>query len=288
MAELGGLTTSRPCSPRRRPPSRARRGAAPPLSRAARVSAASSYVTVTCCFFLSAAAVLTPFRSFSADSVRTAHPAQCHPDTFKVSVFGAAKAAVESPAARATAAMSLFMSLLDISRPGCIQSECPAGIRGRDALDLRERRLPQLGKPGGGKCYIGGVVPLPAVRHGREEGTIRLDEEPFEGDPPRGVPQGVRGLEGEDAAQADVEPEREVPLRRPPVAREALHHPGLLPHLLREKRRGVVVRLASVDDDGLSQPPGEADLLGEPLPLHLSRRSVVVVVEPALSHRHHS
>src|SRR3954464_10984914 len=260
MAELGGLTTSRPCSPRRRPPSRARRGAAPPLSRAARVSAASSYVTVTCCFFLSAAAMLTPFRSFSADSVRTAPPApcppatfkvsvfgpaQCHPDTFKVSVFGAAKAAVESPAARATAAMSLFMLLLDISRPGCIQSQRPAGIRGRDALDLRERRVPQLGKPGGGKSYIGGFVPLPAVRHGCEEGTIRLDEEPFEGDPPRGVPQGVRGLEGEDAAQADVEPEREVPLRRRPVAREAVHHPGLLPHLLREKRRGVVVRLAS-------------------------------------------
>src|SRR3954447_5555632 len=165
----------------------------------------SSNVTVTCCFFLSAAAVLTPFRSFSADSVRTAHPAQCHPDTFKVSVFGAAKAAVESPAARAMAAMSLFMSLLDISRAGCIQSQRPAGIRGRDALDLRERRLPQLGKPGGGKCYIGGLVPFPAVRHRGQEGAVRLDQEPFERDPPGGVPQRVRGLESEDAAQAHVE-----------------------------------------------------------------------------------
>src|SRR4051812_50161297 len=48
--------------------------------------------------------------SLSADSVRAAHPAQCQPETFRVSVFGAAKAAVDRPTARATAAMSLVMA----------------------------------------------------------------------------------------------------------------------------------------------------------------------------------
>src|SRR3954468_3540322 len=73
---------------------------------------ASSYVTVTVFLALSDATLVPPFTSWSADSVRAAQPPQCQPDTFTVSVFSPAKAAVASPAASRHPAIRFFMMVL--------------------------------------------------------------------------------------------------------------------------------------------------------------------------------
>src|SRR4051794_32789064 len=115
MAELGSLTYFSTVNPE----------SATAFSRSSRFTFESSYVIVTSFLRLSAVAVVTPLRSFRADSVRAAHPAQCQPETFSVSVFGAATAAVERPAARAMAAMSLFMALLGYPRGLAHSNEAP-------------------------------------------------------------------------------------------------------------------------------------------------------------------
>src|SRR5947209_6232578 len=82
------------------------------FSMSAGLTLASSYVTVTVFLALSAATLVTPFTSWSADSVRAAQPPQCQPATFTVSVFSPAKAAVASPAASRHPAIRFFMMVL--------------------------------------------------------------------------------------------------------------------------------------------------------------------------------
>src|SRR4051812_13299877 len=117
--------------------------------------------------------------------------------------------------------------------------KCPARIGSGDALDLCEGLPAQLGEAGGSECYKRRLVALAAMRSGGEEGTVGLHQQPLERDPPGGVAQRIGRLEGEDPAQADVEPEREIALRRAPVAGEAVDDPAFLPQLLLEERGGV-------------------------------------------------
>src|SRR5262249_21955450 len=148
--------------------------------------------------FLSAVTAVTPFTSLRAASVFAAHPAQCQPDTFIVSVFSAASAALPRPAASAKAKSFLMMSpegwrgarasrqaarlsterasLLDVplrisfSR----KPEDPARVRGGGALDFGHGDPPYLRELLRGQTNVGGLVPLAPVRHGRKERAVRL------------------------------------------------------------------------------------------------------------------
>src|SRR5205823_12949431 len=93
-------------------------------------------------------------------------------------------------------------------------------------------------------------------------------------------------LEGEHAAQADMQAQREVSLGFGPIAGEAVDDASLRAQLASEDGGGVPAGLARVHDDGLAQLTGEADLGCEQVALYLARRTIVVVVESTFPYGH--
>jgi len=128
-----------------------------------------------------------------------------------------------------------------------------------------------------------GLVPLPAVRHRRQVGRVRLDEQSVPWHQSKKIVV-APFLEGHDAAEGD-EPariDRELRQRvRARVAMQYAHHPG--GSSFPDERACVVLGVAGVDDDSAAFFPCERELSREGGALRLTRGIVVVVVETALA-----
>ena len=125
-----------------------------------------------------------------------------------------------------------------------------------------------------------------AVRHRRQVGAVGLDQHPVErADGGRG-PHVVGRLERDDARERQVPAPVEARLGLGRAAGEAVEHRALGHALGVEDGERVVPGLAGVDHERQVVLVGEADLRGEHPALHVAGRVVVVVVEPALPHRH--
>ena len=129
------------------------------------------------------------------------------------------------------------------------------------------------------------LVALAAVGHRRKIRRIGFDEQTI----PRHEPEKivVRPLvERHDAAERDVPAGIDGELREGVRPRIAMQHTddSSCPRLADDRAR-VVLRVAGMDYHRAVRVGGECHLRGESRALRLARGVVVVVVEPALSHR---
>src|SRR5688572_21741051 len=123
------------------------------------------------------------------------------------------------------------------------------------------------------------LIPFAAIRHRRQVRAVGLDQDPVARDDPRRLAQAVRFREADDTGERQVEAGVERPPRHRGIAREAVEHAANATALL-EDRKGVVGRLAGMDDHRSVELAGQRQLRGKHVTLHVARREVVVVVEP--------
>ena len=124
----------------------------------------------------------------------------------------------------------------------------------------------------------------PAQGLGRHVRRIRLGEQAVERDLRRDLDAVARVFERHDAAEADVQAERDGLPRELDAAGKAVH--DALRPVFPQDVHHVAVRLAVVDRDGQAVLCGELELLHEDLFLPRARAGVLpVVVEPDLADR---
>lgn len=130
-----------------------------------------------------------------------------------------------------------------------------------------------------------GFVVLAPVRHRREIRCISLDENAILWQAHGRLPQVLRRLVGEDAAERHHEPQLHALLRQPILRREAVQHglEGTLRHLLFQHPGRIVLGLAGMDDEWQAGFTGRRDLGAEAADLRLAGRQVVVIVQPGLA-----
>src|SRR5207237_2434196 len=101
--------------------------------------------------------------------------------------------------------------------------------------------------------HMRGLVPFPAIGHGRTKRTVCLDQQAIERHHLRDFLQLERARKRDDAGQRDVEPDVERPRRHRAIAGETVKDAAniarvLLPH----NAKRVIVGFAHVNDD---RPP---------------------------------
>ena len=128
------------------------------------------------------------------------------------------------------------------------------------ARQLGERFAAHLGEQGRGLHDQRRLVAAAAIRDRGEERRVGLDHEAVARHEARGVAQRVGGLEGDDAAERDVEAEVEEAARAGGVAGEAVDDAaGLARALCLHDGDGVVVGVAQMHDDRQAQPARQLD-----------------------------
>ena len=132
---------------------------------------------------------------------------------------------------------------------------------------------------------VGGFVALAALRHGREIGAVRLDEEQLTRRLAHDVGQLCRVLERQRPVDADVVPHLPEFVRRLEAARVAVEHAREITPLRLQNGKRIPVRVAVVDADGQSRRARHIELRAEKFALHGARLRVFlpVVVEPDLA-----
>jgi hypothetical protein len=129
----------------------------------------------------------------------------------------------------------------------------------------------------------GGLVPLPAVRHGRQVGRIGFEEQSVSRHQSEQI-VGAPFLERHDATERDAPAciDRELGQGvRASVAMQYAHHAG--GSSFADERACVVLGVAGVNDDSAAFLSSERELSRESGALRFARRVVVVVVETALA-----
>lgn len=130
---------------------------------------------------------------------------------------------------------------------------------------------------------MGGLIGLAAMGHGSQIGAVRLHQDPVQGRPGRhGLDLGGLG-EGDDAREAQVEPQVQRRARKSHVFAEAVDDP-VTGALLAEHAQGGLPGRAGVDHQRLSQAPGQLDLCPEGDLLGLPWAEIVVPIQPRLAH----
>ncbi len=121
----------------------------------------------------------------------------------------------------------------------------------------------------------------------QEVWSIRLDHQPVQGNFRGELPDGeAASLVADPAGQPHVEAGSEVGLQLRARAREAMYDSfGNVREIVSEQVHEVGVRVALVQEDGLADPGGQLELVGEGTALVHGWREVAEVIEPALSGR---
>ncbi len=168
-----------------------------------------------------------------------------------------------------------------------IDAEEAGEVLGGDAAQLLRARAAQFREKARGLDDVGGFVPPPAQRHGREVRAVGFDEEPVGRHAERHLAQLVGLLESHVARERDHEAEAEHFVRHPLPAAEAVHDAaqGTARRCRAKHLDRLFVRLARVDDDGQPRLARDPELTREDLALHVARRVVVMIVKPDLAPR---
>ena len=132
------------------------------------------------------------------------------------------------------------------------------------------------------------TILLPPVRHRRQERRVGLHHEPIERTQRCRVAHVLRALERDDAAERQERADVEAAARLGGTSCEAVQAPYAAggPTAPQHVQR-VVPRVARMHHQGEIVVARQFDLRRERVALRGSGRVLVVVVEPALPHRHH-
>lgn len=168
------------------------------------------------------------------------------------------------------------------------QTKETSGIRSRSVCKLA-RIVATSGGDFGERVHDPcGLVPLPAVRYGRQVGRVRLDEQSVSWHESKKIVV-APFFEGHDAAEGDAPARIDRELRQRVRARVTVQYPS---HAggssFTDEGARVVFSIAGVDNDRPAFLTRERELSREGSALCLTRRVVVVVVEAALADRHRS
>ncbi|OGQ21155.1 MAG: hypothetical protein A2138_18575 [Deltaproteobacteria bacterium RBG_16_71_12] len=133
------------------------------------------------------------------------------------------------------------------------------------------------------------LVALAALGHGRQVGRVGLDQQGLQRHEARDLGQVAGVLERDDAGQRHQEAEVERSARLRDRPRETVKDTAAVaPALVEQDAHGIVEGVGAVggpdvQHQWLLRSVRDGDLAHEHLPLHVARRVVVVVVEPALA-----
>ena len=168
-------------------------------------------------------------------------------------------------------------------------AEQPVVVGGHERHQVGHRQAASVRDGGGRERDEGRLVPLAAVRHGRQVGGVGFNQQSVEWHHAHGLPQFDGPGEREDPGQREIEARRHRAFGHPRVAREAVEH-------ARERAAGLGlgdqlqrVGLGLAGVDGHRQPTRlrQRQLRAEHGLLHVLRRKIVVVVEADLANGPH-
>src|SRR3989441_1178981 len=164
------------------------------------------------------------------------------------------------------------------------RSEEPARVVRGALADGFDRLSPGARGGLGHGPHEGRLVALPTMGHGSKIRAVRLDQQTV--GRAGGETVGHRPvLESDHAAEGKVRRDRHPRLEHPRPRAERVQHDRRIRSP--EHRHDVVVGLAGVHDDRLSNLAGERELSLEGATLRVPRRVVVMVIEPGFPERHH-
>ena len=162
----------------------------------------------------------------------------------------------------------------------------PGGVRRGRVRDRRRRPAQELGHARRRDRQVGGLVPLPAPRLGREIGAVGLDDKPVERQRPHDLGEPSRARIRHRPRDRDEEAEIQAPVPRPGRPRSSGGSRRLWPRPpSRAELEQVRVRLATVEEHGPT--PARAELRDQRRPLDVARREVAIIVESELTDRDH-